>query len=180
MIAVCALAAAQAGCSQQHVAIIENFGKKPCQILGLDGPPDTVVPLSDAECEEKQKEAQAAREQRLVDLKAEQRKLQAEQQKREQKPADAATQPIAEEETRKKKDRAGKVLTDCLVSRAQNGPYTSFDGGTSASRLLGDCKVEWDAFDRACKSVPQFAGEPGGCGVQATVFAQVALKVVGK
>lgn len=80
-----------------------------------------------------------------------------------------------------KKDRAIEILRDCLAL-AKNGSYSSFDGGLSALRLLGDCKVGWDAFDRACKSAPQqLADELGDtCGVQAAVLAQVAIQVVGK
>jgi hypothetical protein len=62
-----------------RVAVLENLGKKPCQVQGPFGPtyyggPDSAVPLSAAECEQRQREASAALEQKAAEYQAQQEK----------------------------------------------------------------------------------------------------------
>jgi hypothetical protein len=74
-----------------------------------------------------------------------------------------------------------KAFTDCLLSQGQNGSYTSFDGGRSAIRLMGQaCKAQWDAWQDQCIAKGGTDGGPGGCTMQAGLLAQTALKLLGK
>jgi hypothetical protein len=70
-----------------------------------------------------------------------------------------------------------KAFTDCLLSRAQNGSYTSFDGGKSAMLLMGQCTAQWNAWQDKCMAD---GDTDGGCTLKAAMLAQSALKLLGK
>ena len=74
-----------------------------------------------------------------------------------------------------------EAFIECLLSQGQNGSYTSFDGGKSAIKLMGEaCKSQWDAWQDQCIAQGGTDGGPNGCTMQAGVLAQSALKLLGK
>ncbi|MGB6686834.1 MAG: PH domain-containing protein [Terracidiphilus sp.] len=70
-----------------------------------------------------------------------------------------------------------KALTDCLVSSAQNGQYSSFDGGKSATKLLADCPDQWKEYIDACM---RSGDADGNCTLKSAILAQTALKLLNK
>lgn len=58
--AVVVAMAAAPSCSPQQAAVIENFGKVPCQIVEPGGYIPPPIPLPPAECEQRKREAEAA------------------------------------------------------------------------------------------------------------------------
>jgi hypothetical protein len=70
-----------------------------------------------------------------------------------------------------------KAFTDCLISKAQNSQYSSFDGGKSAMQLLGDCPDQWKEYVDACM---RSGDTDGNCTVKSAVIAQAALKLFNK
>jgi hypothetical protein len=72
---------------------------------------------------------------------------------------------------------ATQAFVDCLLAQAQNGSYTSFDGGKSALQLIGRYKAQWNAFEDGCIA----AGDTdSNCTLKSGLLAQSALKQVGK
>ena len=70
-----------------------------------------------------------------------------------------------------------KAFTDCMLSKAKLGSYSSADGGRSSVRLLGECPTEWNAYVDACVG----SGDTeGNCTLKSGVLAQAALKLLGK
>ena len=76
---------------------------------------------------------------------------------------------------------ATKAFADCLLLQGRDGAYTSFDGGKSAIRLMGEaCKAEWNAWEDQCIANGGADGGFNGCTAQALIQAQLALKMLGK
>jgi len=74
-------------------------------------------------------------------------------------------------------DPQAKAFTECLVSKAKNGQYSSFDGGKSATRLLGECPDQWKECVDACVA----SGDTdGNCTLKSGILAQSALKLLNK
>jgi hypothetical protein len=81
-------------------------------------------------------------------------------------------------------DRASSSIDDineafmvCVFSKAENGPYSSFDDGKSAIRILGECHDQWNAYVDACiKS----GDTDGSCTAKSAILAQGALKLLNK
>jgi hypothetical protein len=71
-----------------------------------------------------------------------------------------------------------KAFNDCLLSQAQNGSYTSSDGGVSAIRLMGQCEAQWNAWQDQC--IAAGGDTDGDCTLKAAMLAQSALKMRGK
>src|SRR5271165_2733397 len=70
-----------------------------------------------------------------------------------------------------------KAFTDCLLSQAQKGSYTSSDGGRSAMLLMGECDATWKSWHDQCMA----SGDTdGNCTLKAAMLAQSALKLLGK
>jgi hypothetical protein len=72
---------------------------------------------------------------------------------------------------------ADQDFTDCLLSKAKEGQYSSFDGGKSAMRLLGECPKQWKAYVDACMSMEDAEGD---CTLKSGLLAQSALKLLNK
>jgi uncharacterized protein len=70
-----------------------------------------------------------------------------------------------------------KDFTDCLLAKAKDGQFSSFDGGKSAMRLLGECPDQWKAYVDACM---RSGDTDGNCTLRSGALAQVALKLLGK
>ncbi|MGH6872053.1 MAG: hypothetical protein ACREHE_11160 [Rhizomicrobium sp.] len=70
-----------------------------------------------------------------------------------------------------------KNFTKCLLSKAKDGQYASFDGGISAMQPLGRCPIQWNAYVDACVS----SGDTeGNCNLKGGLLAQAALKLLNK
>jgi len=65
-----------------------------------------------------------------------------------------------------------KDFTDCMLSKAKDGQYSSFDCGKSAMRLLVDCPNQWDVYVEACV---KSGDTEGRCTLKSGVLAQTAL-----
>ncbi len=70
-----------------------------------------------------------------------------------------------------------KAFGDCMISEAKNGQYSSFDGGESALRLMGQCEDQWKAYVDACV---QSGNTDGNCTLQSGILAQAVLKLLNK
>lgn len=70
-----------------------------------------------------------------------------------------------------------KAFTDCLLSQAQKGSYTSSDGGRSAVLLMGECDAEWKAWHDQCMASGDTDGD---CTLKAGTLAQSTLLLLGK
>ena len=66
-----------------------------------------------------------------------------------------------------------KAFVDCLISQAQSGSYTSYDGGMSAIKLMGQCRAQWDAWQDQCIADGGTDGGVGGCTMQAGMLPKV-------
>lgn len=95
------------------------------------------------------------------------------QQQNAEETAPSAAQP----ETPQKPDDESKAFTDCLLSKAQNSQYSSFDGGKSAMQLLGDCPDQWKDYVDACM---RSGNTDGDCTLKSGILAQAALKSLNK
>jgi hypothetical protein len=73
---------------------------------------------------------------------------------------------------------AEKAYVACVDDQAQHGgPYSSFDGGKSALRMMAACKESWDAYLDDCIS----SGLPEqNCTLSSGLIPQLALKLYGR
>ena len=70
-----------------------------------------------------------------------------------------------------------KKFTDCLLAKARQHQYSSFDGGKSAIQLLGDCQAQWNTYEDACMA----SGDTdSSCTAKSAILAQTALKLLNK
>jgi hypothetical protein len=74
-------------------------------------------------------------------------------------------------------DPQAKAFTDCIISKAKNGEYSSLDGGKSATRLLGECPDQWKEYVDACM---RSGDTDGDCTLKSGILAQAALKLLNK
>jgi len=72
-----------------------------------------------------------------------------------------------------------KVLTECLLPKAEYGQYSSYDGGKSAEILLEkECPDEYMAWVQSCQEV--LGQDENTCVVKAAIIAQAAIKQFNK
>jgi hypothetical protein len=78
------------------------------------------------------------------------------------------------------KDRIVEAYGKCLISEiseAQQGTYTSLDGGRSAIKLMAQCdEVMW-AYVDYCVATSSVGHTRGDCQLQAGMLAQSTLKM---
>jgi hypothetical protein len=73
---------------------------------------------------------------------------------------------------------ADKKLTQCLISKARYGQYSSYDGGKSARVLLEQaCPVEYVGWIESCE---KNADTRNSCVMKASILAQTAIKLLNK
>ena len=85
----------------------------------------------------------------------------------------AATPPVTETGEIK----VDQNLNQCLLSKAQYGEYSSYNGGKSAMKLMMDCPIEAKAWIDNCV---KGGDEKGNCNLKVGMLAQVAIKSFGK
>lgn len=70
-----------------------------------------------------------------------------------------------------------KALIDCMISKAQDGQYSSDDGGKSATQLLGVCPDQLKEYVDVCV---QAGDTDGNCTLKSGILAQSTLKLLNK
>ena len=70
-------------------------------------------------------------------------------------------------------DDVTRTYINCILTNANTGDYSSFDGGKSAMRLMAQCLEEWKAYEKACH---QSGSQDFQCNAGSVAIAQTALK----
>jgi hypothetical protein len=98
-------------------------------------------------------------------------------------PPDAKNPPLensnAHIDSLKTSKEIDKEFTHCIVSNAQYGSYSSYDGGKSAEALLEkECPFEYVEWVNSCEK--DSGDDEKMCIVKAAILAQVTLKKFNK